>query len=107
MRRGGESRPATLTLKADAPLIRVSREEIRRDRKELRKTLSHAFGPVRHSGEMQYGLAKIRSLADKYDRVFCADPAEMELCNMCQVALKIAEAANARKESVGAHYVED
>ena len=106
-RSGRADAPEELTLTAAAPLLSLSRDEIRRDRKELRKTLSHAFGPVRHSGEMQYGLAKIRSLAEKYDHAACPDPAVMELCNMTLVGLKIAEAANARKESVGAHYVED
>ncbi len=104
---GASSVPETLAVAGDGRLLSLSPEERRQDRKELRKTLSHAFGPVRHTGEMQYGLAKLSSLADKYDHVACADPATMELCNMTTVALGIAKAACARKDSVGAHYVED
>lgn len=92
--------------KASAPL-RPSAEELRQDRKKLRQALSHAFGPVRRTGEMQYGLDKIRSLWEKYDLADCFDPATAELCNMTVVALEIAKAAVARKESIGAHYVED
>jgi L-aspartate oxidase len=90
----------------DAPLYR-SGEEIRKDRAKLRKTLSHAFGPVRRKGEMAYGLETLRSLAEQYDRVACQDPATVELCNMTVVALEIAKAAVARTESQGAHYIEE
>ena len=102
-----EKAPEKISFEPTPGLTRVSREEIRRDREELRRTLSHAFGPVRHSGEMAYGLEKIRALFRKYDGVLAEDPAAMELCNMTLVAPKIADAAFARKESVGAHYVED
>ena len=84
-----------------------SPEEVREDRRRLRRALSHAFGAVRRTGEMQYGLQKISALAEKYDRALCADPATVEICNMTAVALQIAKAALARKESVGAHYIED
>ncbi len=89
-----------------APLS-LSQEEIRQDRLKLRKALSHAFGPVRRMDEMQYGLQKLQTLADKYDQVLCKDSAALELCNMTVVALEIAKAAVARKESVGAHYIEE
>ena len=88
-------------------LISPGFEELRADRNKLRKTLTHAFGPVRRTGEMQYGLETIRSLWEKYDRILCRDPATFELCNMQLVALRIAEGAVARKESQGAHYIED
>ncbi len=81
--------------------------EISADRETLRKTLSHAFGPVRKTAEMQQGLENIRTLWEKYDRVLCDTPAAAELCNMTLVALRIAESALARKESQGAHYIED
>jgi aspartate oxidase len=89
-----------------APLS-LSQEEIRQDRLKLRKALSHAFGPVRRMDEMQYGLQKLQALADKYDQVLCKDSAALEPCNMTVVALEIAKAAVARKESVGAHYIEE
>ena len=62
---------------------------------------------MRRTGEMQYGLQKITALWEKYDRAICADPATAEICNMTTVAKAIAEAALARKKSVGAHYIED
>lgn len=94
-------------IKTEKAFIRPSAEELRQDRKKLRQALSHAFGPVRRTGEMQYGLEKIRSLYEKYDHVNCDDPAAAELCNMTVVALEIAKGAVARKESIGAHYIED
>jgi len=90
----------------DAPL-KLSQEEVRQDRVKLRKALSHAFGPVRRTGEMQYGLEKLSSMALKYEKVLCEDLATVEMCNMTIVAREIAKAAVARKESVGAHYIED
>lgn len=87
--------------------IRVSREEIRTDRASLRRALSHAFGAVRRKGEMEYGRARLASLAEKYDRVLCEDPATVEICNMTVVALEIAKAALARETSQGAHYIEE
>jgi len=56
---------------------------------------------------MLYGLEKITSLQEKYDQVACFDVAAAEVCNMTVVAQKIAEAAVARKESIGAHYIEE
>lgn len=90
----------------NAPLV-LSPEEIRRDRASLRKALSHAFGPVRRTGEMQYGAATLEALKNKYESVSCRDLAAVEMCNMTVVALEIAKAAFARKISQGAHYIED
>ncbi len=98
--------PAPQALPCDAAL-RFSQEEIRSDRMKLRKALSHAFGAVRRTGEMQYGLEKITALAQKYDQAICSTPAEVEICNMTVVALEIAKAAVKRRESQGAHYIED
>ncbi len=87
--------------------VKLDEAELQKDRDALRQTLSEAFGPVRKTVEMQKGLEIIRSLWEKYDRVLCQDPATAELCNMTLVSLRIAEGANARKESQGAHYIED
>jgi len=87
--------------------IRLSQEEKRSDRKKLRRIMNHAFGPVRRRGEMQYGLKELCTLMEKYESVSCEDESCAELCNMTRVAFEIARAAEARKESVGAHYVEE
>lgn len=91
----------------DRTPLKLSASEIRADRQKLRKALSHAFGPVRRKEQMGYGLEKIQAIFDKYDLVSCEDPATVELCNMAVVALEIAKAASARKESQGAHYIEE
>lgn len=85
----------------------LSQEEVRADRMKLRKALSHAFGAVRRRGEMQYGLEKIEAFFEKYDGANCQDLSVVEMCNMTTVALEIARAAVERKESQGAHYIED
>ena len=36
--------------------IKPTEEELKKDRAQIRRTLSDAFGPVRRTGEMQYGL---------------------------------------------------
>jgi len=101
------SAPLPTVSLSSRPALTVQPEELRQDRMKLRKALSHAFGPVRRKSEMQYGLEKIRALAEKYDGVICRDPASAEMCNMTVVALAIARAALNRKNSQGAHYVED
>lgn len=85
----------------------LTENELKKDRDTIRKTLSDAFGPVRKRDEMQSGLETLRVLCAKYDRVLCESPAVAQLCNMALVALRIAEGAVARKESQGAHYIED
>lgn len=91
----------------DRTPLRIPASEIRADRQKLRRALSHAFGPVRRKEQMWYGLEKIQAIFEKYDLVVCEDPATVELCNMTLVALQIAKAATARKESQGAHYIEE
>lgn len=85
----------------------LSPEETRALRTKIRKTMSHAFGAVRRRDEMQYGLDTLRSILERTEKFACFDPAMMELCNMALVATEIARAAVARKESMGAHYVEE
>ncbi len=88
-------------------LIKPSKEEMKADREILRNTISDAFGPVRKRDDMQKALKTIRAIWEKYDRVLCEDSATIELCNMTLVALRIAEGAVTRKESQGAHYIEE
>lgn len=95
------------TITEEKDFIKPDGAELQKDRDTLRQALSEAFGPVRRKDEMQKGLEVIRALWAKYDRVLCEDPATAELCNMTLVALRIAEGAVARKESQGAHYIED
>lgn len=99
--------PETPQVEKPSEGLQIPQEEVRADRLKLRKALSHAFGPVRRTGEMQYGLQKIQTLAEKYNRISCDQPATVELCNMTVVALEIAKAAMARTESQGAHYIEN
>ena len=93
--------------KEEPAFLQFSPEQVRQDRKKLRRALSHAFGPIRRSDEMQYGLEQLQSLAKQYEKVICQDPATVEMCNMTVVALEIAKAATERKHSQGAHYIED
>lgn len=91
----------------DNAFLSLSSEEIRADRAKLKKTLSHAFGPVRRRGQMKYGLETLSALQQKYDQVLCQSLAAVEMCNMTLIAHEIAKAAMARTTSVGAHYIEE
>ena len=99
--------PTPPAVSGETAFLKPSPAEKWSDRMKLRKALSHAFGAVRKTEQMQYGLETITALAEKYDRVVCEDPSTVEMCNMTVVALEIAKAAVARKESIGSHYVED
>ena len=85
----------------------VSPEERAGDRLLLQQTMTACFGPIRNTHDMQAGKETLLTLADKYQSVLCLDTDTCELCNMTQVALTVADGALARKESVGAHYIDE
>ena len=95
------------TLPEETDLFRPTEEELKKDRAQIRRTLSDAFGPVRRRDEMEKGLETLKGLWEKYDKALCEEPEVAEVCNMSLVALRIAEGAVAHKESQGAHYIED
>ena len=97
----------TELLRAPDQTTTISASEIASDRALLRETLTRSFGPLRRRDEMEKGLEVLTALRAKYETVRCDTLSAVDLCNMTTVALEIAKAAVARKESVGAHYVEE
>lgn len=91
----------------DAPDFKgaADSEEIAKDREAIRCCMSEKAGAVRTVADMTAGRDFIRSLCDKYEHLHLSEKDAYEICNMAETALMIFDAALARKESVGAHYV--
>lgn len=91
----------------DAPDFahRVTADEIDADRECVRTTLSKYAGPKRTPTGMAEGRKIISSLLDKYETMHLDTKEAYEICNMTETAISIFDAAIARKESIGAHYV--
>ncbi len=82
-------------------------EEIERDRNLIRETMSRYAGAIRHSGELAEGGEIIQRLRAKYEHVHLDTKEGYEICNMAETAGMILNAAAARRESIGAHYLAD
>lgn len=82
-------------------------EEIVQDRETIRQTLTKYAGAIRHSKDLEIGRQIVENIFEKYE-ILCLERKEAyEICNMAQTAKMIFDAACARKESVGAHYIVD
>lgn len=82
-------------------------EEITQDRAVIRQTLTKYAGAIRHSKGLEAGRQIVGNIFEKYQPL-CLDKKEAyEICNMAQTAKMIFDAAYARKESIGAHYIVD
>lgn len=81
--------------------------EIASDREKLRVTMSAMAGPVRTKENLEKGHAVIKAIKDKYENMCLSCNEAYEICNMAEAADAIFEAAKARRESVGAHYIID
>ena len=85
----------------------ITSKEIAQDRALVRETLTKYAGVVRHSKELQAGAQIIGELLEKYRSLRLDTKDAYEICNMAQTAKMIFDAACARKESIGAHYIVD
>ena len=69
--------------------------------------MSSYVGPIRSQKGLQIAWSELNSLAEQLTDTNLSLPYEFKVYNMLQVSLKVVEAAIARKESVGAHYLID
>ncbi|MPM23565.1 hypothetical protein SDC9_70039 [bioreactor metagenome] len=91
---------------SDSVAPSASNDEVAADKLALKELMSDNFGAVRHMADMNQAYIKLNALFDKYERMILDTPAKMELCNMTEVARRVAKGAIDRKVSVGAHYIE-
>ena len=84
----------------------VDDEKIQRDKKAMKDIMTDCLGAIRRTEDMKYAMDKVLELWKEYDNVICDTPEKMELVNMFEVSYKVICDAMARKESVGAHYIE-
>jgi succinate dehydrogenase / fumarate reductase flavoprotein subunit len=85
-------------------------------REEMGKTMGDRVGIYRTGERLSQGVAEIRALRERFRRVRLFDTGSvyntnlvqiLELKNMLDLALCVAETAMARQESRGSHYRED
>lgn len=79
--------------------------ECRQDCEAIRLAMTEYANAVRTPCGMQKGLETVRRYKEKYDSLCLTTKEAYEVCNMTVTAELVLEAAIARKESVGAHYV--
>ena len=102
-------KPVGKTIRPEAPTGEAvfSADERHADRIRLQETMSLCFGPMRNRHDMESGLEVLCAMKEKYDHALCLDHDTCEMGNMTHLAVEIARGALARKESIGAHYIEE
>lgn len=84
----------------------ISAEKLLRDRKTMKDTMSRYLGAIRTPDGMKKAYDIVNALYAEYDHVLCDTPEKMEMVNMFELSQQIICQAMARRESVGAHYIE-
>ncbi|MBQ6540261.1 MAG: L-aspartate oxidase [Oscillospiraceae bacterium] len=95
---------------AELPKI-PERKHVRLDYKSMRRELQQLMNDycrvIRNEAGLTYALGLVTAIRDKLENVFEDNKEYFEMLNLAALAVEIAEAALARKESVGAHYREN
>jgi L-aspartate oxidase len=95
---------------AEIPEI-PERKHVRLDYKSMRRELQQLMNDycrvIRNEAGLTYALGQVTAIRDKLENVFEDNKEYFEMLNLAALAVEIAEAALARKESVGAHYREN
>ncbi|MDD4163860.1 MAG: L-aspartate oxidase [Eubacteriales bacterium] len=94
-----------IILKSDYFDNRLPSEFFVNAEKRVKSLMSEYVGAIRRSDEMQIALEGIDQLLEIADSAELILPYEFKIYNMMQVAKKVVEAALARRECIGAHYI--
>ncbi len=89
----------------DAPVKRISKEDLEKQTEEIRDLLWQKVGIVRDEKEMEAVVVKLKDLTSPTSNRI--NRQELEFQNIHLVAKLIVKSALARKESVGTHYRSD
>ncbi len=76
-------------------------------KRRIKLIMHENCGVIRRLADMKHGIRLISALRDELEQTELKVVAEIEAYNMATVAERILTDAFARKESVGAHYIED
>jgi L-aspartate oxidase len=87
--------------------IFMNEKTIERRKAKIKDTMTAYLGAVRTRIGMDMARNQIDDIYNEVKFIHCDSVSAMELMNMTQVAIKVIKDAIARKESVGAHYVEE
>jgi len=74
---------------------------------EVRKIVSEYANAVRTRKGLAKGKQLMDKISEKADKIKLVDPKDYDYYNMVCTAKMILDGANERKESIGAHYIED
>ncbi len=99
--------PAILKTLESTANITLSDQAVARRKNLLKDTMTAYLGAVRTRRGMDVARNQIDALYNEVKFMRCDNVSAMELFNMAQLAKKVIKDALARKESVGAHYIED
>lgn len=85
----------------------IKEEKVSQDKITIKNIMTDNMGAIRHTVNMQTAKQKVLEMWQEYDNAVCDTPEKMELVNMFEVSYKVICDALQRKESIGAHYIED
>ena len=84
-----------------------SNAEVELQHNYLRRLMSADVGAVRTKAGLAHAEAELARMLAWADESVLQTPADFELYGMIETATEIVRAASARRENIGAHYMED
>ena len=88
------------------PSETLSEDELLSMQSALRSLMEHHLGPIRTHEGIGEAMETIKGMLSKMESVSLASQPAADLYSMLIIAQAVAEGAYARRESVGAHYIE-
>ncbi|MBQ9941179.1 MAG: L-aspartate oxidase [Clostridia bacterium] len=85
----------------------IDNQKVKNDKQFIKDLMTTHLGAIRKTQGMKYAKEKLHTLRNEYDNILCDTLEKMEIVNMIEVSYKVICDAISRKESIGAHYIED